>query len=732
MGCLNSKSAAEKSKTSGSKGSSYYYRSGKKHIDGGRKGIVSKDKAVEGWTSSPKNGEETENVESDANKATKVSAERFLRSILEGAERFFSSLPDSHAVKQVIALTFTNSCAEVTRTKFRLKLDVITALLRSIAQELKLPLVEASVQQVEERAMDDGFSRILLAWFSNNPSYGKKVPMTAGQEVLNTLYIRYVVTKSVSFEDILAYQFRWVSSNDAATEVFNKVTEGRESMTSEQLGKFLRETQCSEITDRQVLEKVKYRFGGCIHKYNFISYHGSVLTNNAIDPSRTSDVWQDMTQSFTHYMVSCARIETEEDLKRVAADGTRALVLNISIGDNGKLMVGSCELQTVLEGVKTNGFTTNTYPMILCLSPDIPMPIPIQNEVAKMISDTLESAVAEGLMFEGAMINDPKFSPGALRNKVLIMSHQSRLKPFIGFLVADMNKDGLGVRVTDVMEGTPASKSGVLKDDWLTHINGTPIQNKQHLRGTLAQLKVGDEFTVRRENLNEVKVVVGGVIDPQDTTASAALSSITFFKYFNGTEPKPWDTERVSASSLATTKLTRRDLLTHFALCTVNSDDVSKELPDAEGKAASLGIQFVDVDNSERCLSWVRGRFSDNGRCGYILKTDIDAAKSPELSFNIIRGPRLLNCSPLTSMRVTMHGAGAARVSGSQVFFTDCNQATIAVVQMTFEANGTERSFTSAFCPSLLRPGYRALPSVPTGEERAPKKQVHGIYCFIK
>ncbi|KAG5497835.1 hypothetical protein GH5_02626 [Leishmania sp. Ghana 2012 LV757] len=732
MGCLNSKSAGEKSKTSGSKGSSYYYRSGKKHIDGGAKGIVSKDKTVKGWASSPKNGEGTENVESDANKATKVSAERFLRSILEGAERFFSNLPDSHAVKQVITLTFTNSCAEVTRTKFRLKLDVITALLRSIARELKLPLVEASVPQVEERAMDDGFSRILLAWFSNNPSYGKKVPMTAGQEVLNTLYIRYVVTKSISFEDILAYQFRWVSSNDAATEVFNKVTEGRESMTSEQLGKFLRETQCSEITDRQVSEKVKYRFGGGIHKYNFISYHGSVLTNNAIDPSRTSDVWQDMTQSFTHYMVSCARIETEEDLKRVAADGTRALVLNISKGDNGKLMVGSCELQTVLEGVKTNGFTTNTYPMILCLSPGTPMPIPIQNEVAKMISDTLESAVAEGLMFEGAMINDPKFSPGALRNKVLIMSYQSRLKPFIGFLVADMNKDGLGVRVTDVMEGTPASKSGVLKDDWLTHINGAPIQNKQHLRETLGRLKVGDEFTVRRENLNEVKVVVGGVIDPQDTTASAALSSITFFKYSNGTEPKPWDTERVSASSLATTKLTRRDLLTHFAFCTVNSDDVSEELPDAEGKAASLGIQFVDVDNSERCLSWVRGRFSDNGRCGYILKTDIDAAKSPELSFNIIRGPRLLNCSPLTSMRVTMHGAGAARVSGSQVFFTDCNQATIAVMQMTFEANGTERSFTSAFCPSLLRPGYRALPSVPTGEERAPKKQVHGIYCFIK
>ncbi|CAJ1030356.1 Phosphatidylinositol-specific phospholipase C, X domain/PDZ domain containing protein, putative [Leishmania lindenbergi] len=731
MGCLNSKSAAEKT-TPGAVGSGYHSQSNKRHNHREKKGIFSKANTLKEWPGSFDNDERTEKAESDANRAIQASAERFLRFILEGAERFFSSLPDSQAVKQVIALTFTNSCAEVTRTKFRLKLDVITALLTSLARELKLPLIEASVPQVEERAMDDGFSRILLAWFSNNPSYEKMISMIAGQAVLNTLYIRYVVNKCVSFEDILAYQFRWVSVNKAATEVFNRFTDGRESMTSEQLGKFLRDVQRSEATDRQALEKFKYRFGGGIHKYNFISYNGSVLTNNAIDPARTSDVWQDMTQSFTHYMVSCVRIETEEDLKRATADGARALVLNINKAGNGKLMVGSCELQTILECVKANGFTTNTYPIILCLSPGTPMPIPVQDEVAKMINDTLESAVAEGLMFEGAMINDPMFSPGALRKKVLVMNHQDRLKPFIGFLVADMNKDGLGVRVTDVMEGTPASKGGVLKDDWLTHINGIPIQNKLHLRETLAQLKVGDEFTVRRENLNEIKVVVGGTIDPQDTTASASLSSITFFNYSNSTDPKPWDTERVPASSLVTTQLTRKDLLTHFAFCTVNSADTSTDLPDAEGTAASLGIQFVDVDNSERCLSWARGRFSDNGRCGYILKTDIDTAKSPELSFRIIGGPRLLNCSPLTSMNVTIHGAGVARMNGSQVSFTDCDQSTIAVVQMTFEANGMERTFTSAFCPALLRYGYRALPSVLSGEERASKKQIHGIYCFIK
>jgi hypothetical protein len=735
MGCLNSKSVTEKTKAPGEKGPDHRHtNSTGKTQNKDKTKAISNDNTpkTNANAASPEAKENGKGTEADAAKATQVAAEQFLRSIMEGTEHFITSLPDTQTVKQAIMLTFMNSCAEVTRTKFRMKLDAITDLICSLARQLKLPLMEASVAQVEERAMDDGFSRTLLAWFSNNPTYAKKIPVAAGQAVLDTLYIRYVVNKPVAFEDILAYQIRWVSVNEAALELFSKFTDGKELMSTEQLGKFLRETQHIDVTDRQIMEKYKYRFGGGIHKYNFGSYNGGVLTNNAIDPSRTSNVWQDMTQSFTHYMVSCARIETGEDLKRAMADGTRALVLNVKKGANGKLVVGACEFSAILESVKKNGFTTNTYPIVLCLSPNAPMPIDVQDEVAQQINDILGSTVAEGLMFEGAMINDPKFSPGALRKKVLIMSYQSRLKPFIGFLVADMNKDGLGVRVTDVMEGTPASKGGVLKDDWLTHINGQPIQNKQHLRECLAKLKVGDEFTVRRENLDEIKIVVGGAIDPSDTTASAALSSITYFKYADGADPKPWDTEHIPASSLATTKLTRKDLATHFAFCTINSNEITKEVPDPEGLAAKLGIEFVDVDNSNRCLSWARGRFCENGRSGYILKTDIDKAKSADLTINIIAGPRLLNCAPVSAVKTTMHGNGEARVNGSQVSFTACNQATIAVVTMTFEVNGAERSFTSSFCPGLLRPGYRALPSIPSGEERVAKPQIHGIYCFIK
>lgn len=734
MGCLNSKAVAEKSKTHANSpseaqrpngGSPSGSRNAAGAKDGNRKGNDPTGKVNE--SSMEKGG-----PSSDASKTAQVSAEQFLRCILDGTERFIASLPDSVAVKQAVALTFTNSCAEVTRTKYRLKPEVVMELISSLAQQQKLSLIQSSVPLVEERDMDDGFSRILLAWYSNNPNFGKRISVEAGQVVLDTLYIRYVVNKPVTFEDILGFYVRWVSANRAAIEVFAKFVEGKEIMSTEQFGRFLRETQHLEVTDRQILEKYKYRFGGSIHRYNFVSYNGSVLTNNAVDPARTSDVWQDMTQSFTHYTVSCVRIEEEEDLRRAIADGTRAFVLNIKRGANGTLVAGTCELQVILDCIKKSGFLTNTYPIVLCLSPGTPMPIDVQDAVAHQITDTLDTMVAKGLMFEGATINDPKFSPGALRKKVLIMSYQSSLRPFIGFLVADMNREGLGVRVTDVMEGTPAAKGGVVKDDWLTHVNGETIRNKQYLREFLAKLNVGDEFTVKRENLDEIKIVVGGAIDPNDKGTSPALSTCAFFKYSNGANLKPWETVLLSGPQLVTTTLSRKELANHFAFCTVDSSKLTKEVPDPEGIAARLGIEFIDVDNSERCLAWVRGRFSDNGRCGYILKTDIENSKTPECCVNIIGGPRLQSCPPLATVKVMLHGAGSVRTTGSQITFSDCNQATVAVMDMKFESNGTERSFTSSFCPALLRPGFRALPAIPSGEERAQKRQFHGVYCFIK
>ncbi|EPY35667.1 hypothetical protein STCU_01007 [Strigomonas culicis] len=661
----------------------------------------------------------------------KATPEDFLLSFLEGAEHFLGSLPDTDATKHVIAMTFMNACAEVTRTRFRMKFDAVEELCGRLTE--RLPLLRGSVAKIEERNTDEGFSRLLSAWAANNTACVKRIPAEAGQAVLDALYTRYTVSKPVTFEDILRLQFRWISANRAALEVFTKFAEGSDVLTPEQLAKFIRETQrADDVTDRQVTEKYKYRFGGGVHRYNFASYCGSVLTNNMVDPARTSDVWQDMTQSFTHYSIGCARVESEEDLKRVLSESVRAYVLALRRSANGTVCSGSCPLQHIIDGVKKSGFALNTYPIVLTLSPHVAVPLALQEEAARLLTEGLGPLLAKGLMFEGAAITDPKFSPGALRKRVLVASAQGALKPFVGFMVADMHKDGLGVRVTDVVEGTPAAKSGVLKDDWLTHIKGEAIRNKQHLRDVLATLHVGEEVLVKRENLDELTVVVGGAVDPQDRTVAPALSSIVFFRLTRAAaDRKPWDTTVVDAAALPRAKLNRAELASHFAYTAIDGE-ADGAAPGDLGYASIAGIQFIDTDSSERCLSWSRGRFCDNGRCGYVLKTNLGDKQFPELNVDVLCGPRAVGCAALTSATTKIYGNGTARVSGTRLIFSGFDEASLAIAELTFEASGEEHVFVAAFKPTLARSGYRALPCLVKGEERATPKRVHGVYLFVR
>lgn len=720
MGCFNSKSTSSKGPKD---------KNASKERDNGPSSKRESGKNV------PKgSGKESQHKSKTSNRNDNTSstepAERFLRSFVSDAESFIKGLPDSAPVKQLVATTFMNSAVETIRTKFRMKFSDILELATSVTEELKLSLLRASLDQVEDRSMDDGYTRLLLAWHSNNPAFEKKISAAAGQAVLDNLYIRYTVSKPVTFEDLMRYHFTWGSASQAVMEVFTKFSDGKEIFTTEQLAKYLRETQRTETTSRQLAEKYKYRFGGGIHRYNFATYVTSVLTNSSVDPSRTTTVWQDMTQPLTRYMVGCTRVEKEEDLNRAIADGTRALMLNLRRGDNGVILSGACPLQTIVKKIKADGFTTNTYPIVLRIAPK-KLPRDVQTDAANIISTTLDSLLAKGLMFEGAVITDPKFSPSALRKRVLVLSEQTKLKAFVGFMVADMNKDGLGVRVTEVLDNTPASKAGIVKDDWLTHVNATPVGSKDELRRALASISVGEEFTVKRENLDEVKVAMGGAVDPNAAGGSAEMSGLTFLTYSNAATHKPWEVEEVDAEKLPLTSLTRKDIADHFALVCIDSNGKAK-MPDYEGIASRIGIQFIDTDNTERCLAWSRGRFCDNGRCGYLLRTDTDPEESSDLTINIIGGPRVLNSPPLSTAAVLLHGSGSVRHSGSQITFSACDHATVAVVRMTFETNGEERTFTASFSPAIIRAGYRALPAVAAGEERSTNRKVHSIFCFAK
>lgn len=68
--------------------------------------------------------------------------------------------------------------------------------------------------------MDDGFSRLVLAWFSNNPNMVKRISVQSTQAILDTLYIRWTATSPATFYNILDFYFRWVSVNQATLEMF--------------------------------------------------------------------------------------------------------------------------------------------------------------------------------------------------------------------------------------------------------------------------------------------------------------------------------------------------------------------------------------------------------------------------------------------------------------------------------------------------------------------------------
>eukprot|EP00796_Vickermania_ingenoplastis_P011712 gene11712-8059_t len=647
--------------------------------------------------------------------------EDFLKSTLAEAERFILELSDPQPTKQAIAVTFLNSIAELARNKWKLTFAVVKETMTKTIQKSKLALFSECVSMTQEQYMDDGFTRLLAAWRSHNPNGKKKVSPIEIQAVLAALYIHLDVPPKdhYTFYDIMLFHFRWIACNTAALEVFTKFSQGKETMSADQLACFLRETQHLEVTDRQIMDKLTYRYGGVIHRYNFACYNGSVLTNCAIDPARTSDVWQDMTQSFTRYVMCCARVDSPSSLYRaLGQEQVRAIILPelkketeaMEEGITGDSVVcGSCTLGEIIAAIKKQGFVNNTYPIALCLPPASAIPKDLQGPIARLLADGFGAMLGKGLMLEGSVITDPKFSPGALRKKVLIMGSQSPLRPFVGFLVADMNKDGLGVRVTDVVEGTPAAKGGVSKDDWLTHVNGQPIPNKQRLRELLNSLKVGSEISIKRENMEEMKIIVGGVVDPTNTTVAQELSNIVFFKYAEDPNPKPWDTNIITKKQLLDPALKRTKFEDHFAIATINGPDTDPTVKNGDllGAATRLGIQFIDIDNSERCLAWSRGRFTDNGRCGYLLKTSSENEHPRNVTIEIIVGPRAIGNPPLRQGTVELFGPGAAKLVGSSVVFTGCTESSICAVKLFFDTEVQEAGFIASFSPALCRTGFR-------------------------
>ena len=75
------------------------------------------------------------------------------------------------------------------------------------------------------------------------------------------------------------------------------------------------------------------------------------------------------------------------------------------------------------------------------------------------------------------------------------------LGPLTPELAEALGVEQQGVLVNDVMDGTPAEKSGIQNGDVITHYNGTQVRDASKLRFAVGGSRPGDEaeFTVLRD-----------------------------------------------------------------------------------------------------------------------------------------------------------------------------------------------------------------------------------------
>ncbi|CUI15126.1 phosphoinositide phospholipase C, putative [Bodo saltans] len=662
-------------------------------------------------------------------------AELFIRSFLLDANAFFNSLPDSDSLRIAQATVFLNSVAEVLRITFRMKIVASSDLLRRLFDG-KMPILADALNKIEDHCTDDGYMRLLNGWETQNPEHKTVVSGKVLQAVLRAVEVHKTGLPEGGFGSILTHFTSNYMSNLSAVELFTQFSPDGQTLPKEQFLNFLRAAQGQEHAgERTALEKIRSRFGGVVTKYNFNSYIGGLITNSALDPPRASNVWQDMTQPLPHYLVSTAHVDSEAELVKAIRENVRALVVTCTKKDNGEIYSGSCRLSLILDTIKQSGFKDSAYPIILCFNPSHKMDIEVQESVAQLLKSKLGNLLARGMMFEGAMINDPNFSPAALQRKVLLMGNQAPLKPFVGFHVADMNREGLGVRVTDVQGSTPASKAGIARDDWLTHINGAQIRNKQHLREQLALFSLGDEFTMKKENLDEVRIVVGGAVSAGDSAAAHSLSDLIYLKFVGPYDQShtyfPWESSSTTSESLNDAPSpNKHDLNDRFLFVSQPSESSTCGADKFVGNATSRGAQFVDAGGRVDTHIWARGLFTDNAHCGYLLKSsDGEAIQLSEVTLRLISGPVKAGSLPPTKATVRMHGAGKSSQLGAFTFsFAGCEESSVAVVEMEY-ANGS--TYVSSFPPLLLRGGYRVLPAVELAEELLPSPITQGVFCCV-
>lgn len=92
--------------------------------------------------------------------------------------------------------------------------------------------------------------------------------------------------------------------------------------------------------------------------------------------------------------------------------------------------------------------------------------------------------------------NAPKFSEDFSRNFKIEGDPFFNNRPRLGLRIQD-TEEGNGVKVIELEDSSAAAKSGILKDDIITNIDGADIKNTDDARGKMADVKDKSSYPVK-------------------------------------------------------------------------------------------------------------------------------------------------------------------------------------------------------------------------------------------